>query len=79
MTPAFSHFWMSRRTLSIRNAMLDKLDQPSVVDGIEEPTDIGIEHPVHLLLRNSDRQSIERIVRLRPGRKPYEKPRKSSS
>jgi len=46
--------------------MLDKLDQPAVVDGIEEPTDVRIEHPVHLPIRDSDRQRIERIMRAAP-------------
>src|SRR5665213_1035308 len=48
---------------TIRNAVLDKLDQPPVVDGVEEPADIRIEHPVYLLAHDSDRQRIKRIVR----------------
>src|SRR5690606_5597010 len=31
----------------IRDAMLDESHQPPVVDGIEEPTDVQVEHPVH--------------------------------
>src|SRR5207249_3071366 len=32
----------------VRNAVLDELHQPPVVDGLEKPPDVGIEHPVHL-------------------------------
>ena len=32
----------------IPDAVLDELHQPAVVDGIEEPTDVHVEHPVHL-------------------------------
>src|SRR5438034_11105692 len=33
---------------SVRDAVLDELHEPSVVDGIEESTDVDVEHPVHL-------------------------------
>src|SRR5216684_3270015 len=33
----------------VRTPVLDKLDHPTVVDGIEEATDVEVEHPVHLL------------------------------
>jgi RHS repeat-associated protein len=32
----------------VRTPVLDELHQPPVVDGIEEPTDVQVEHPVHL-------------------------------
>ena len=48
-TPAFSHFWIRRsiRRSAIRCSM--NLHQPFVVDGVEEVTDVCVEHPVHLL------------------------------
>jgi hypothetical protein len=49
--------------------MLDESDQPPVVDGVEEPTDIRIEHPVHLLSLDAGGQGIERIVRSTSGPK----------
>src|SRR5262249_9033967 len=35
--------------------VLDKLHQPSVVQGIEERPDVRVEHPVHLLRQQTDR------------------------
>jgi hypothetical protein len=32
----------------VRDPVLDELHQPLVVDGIEEPTNVGIKHPAHL-------------------------------
>src|ERR1700723_3540773 len=61
--PRFQPFLDEPQDPLIRNAMLDKLDQPAVVDGIEEPTDVRIKHPVHLLARNSDRQRVKRVMR----------------
>jgi hypothetical protein len=42
--------------------MLKELHHPSVIDGVVIRTDVGIEHPIHLLAHDSDRQCIERIV-----------------
>src|ERR671918_231214 len=47
----------------VRNPMLDELHQPPVVDGIEEPTDVGIEHPVHLPRQQSRIERIQRMMR----------------
>jgi len=44
------------------NAVLDKLHQPSPVDGIEKSGDVGIVHPVHLLRQECDIERIQRIV-----------------
>jgi len=41
--------------------------------------DVQIEHPVHLLLRKPTYNASNASCWLRPGRNPYEKPRKSSS
>jgi hypothetical protein len=34
-----------------------------VVDGVEKATDVGIEHPVHLLPTDSDAECVQRMVR----------------
>jgi hypothetical protein len=44
-------------------AVLDELHQPSLVEGIEKPPDVRIEHPAHLPRRDPHRERIERIVR----------------
>jgi hypothetical protein len=43
--------------------VLKKLDQPPVVDGIEESTDICIEHPVHLLPHQPYPERVQSIMR----------------
>ena len=50
----------------VRHPVLDELHQPPVVDGIEKPTDVGIEHPVHLLRQKPGVQRIQRIMRAAP-------------
>jgi len=42
----------------VRNAVLEKFEQPSPVEGIEEATDVCVEHPVHL---SRQQGRIERI------------------
>ena len=42
--------------------MLDELHQPFVVQGIEEPTDVCVEHPVHLSLRDAHPERVQRIM-----------------
>jgi hypothetical protein len=39
-----------------------------VVDGLEKPTDVGIEHPAHLLRQKPGVERIQRLMRtaLRP-------------
>src|SRR3990170_1656016 len=54
----------------VRNPMLDELHQPPVVNGIEEPPDVGIEHPVHLPRQQSRIERIQRTVRAAPRPKP---------
>ena len=50
----------------VRNPVLDELHQPPVVDGLEEPTDVGIEHPVHLLRQEPGVQRIQCVMRAAP-------------
>jgi len=54
----------------VSDPVLDELHQPAVVDGIEEPTDVGVEHPVHLLRPDPDRERVQRIMLTTPGRNP---------
>ena len=54
--------------------MLEKLHQPFVVDGVEETTNVRIEHPVHLLPRQSHPQRVQRIVLAAPGTEPVREP-----
>ena len=44
-------------------SMLDELNQPFVVQTIEERTDVAIQHPFHLSRQQRDVQGIERIMR----------------
>jgi hypothetical protein len=46
----------------IRNAMLDELHQPLVVDGVEKSTNVRIEYPVHFALGDTDCQGIQCLV-----------------
>ncbi len=79
-TPALSHFWIRRRMRRSADAMLDELDHPCFVEVVEEAPDVSIQHIVHLPLHERDQDSASSArCWLRPGRKPYEKPRKSSS
>src|SRR2546425_6107202 len=50
----------------IGHTVLDKLQQPFVVQVVEEPPNIRIQHPVHSLSLNSHRQRIQRIVLASP-------------
>jgi hypothetical protein len=54
----------------IRNPVLNKTNQPPVVNGVEEPTNVCIEHPVHLLPLESDGKRIQRIMLTSLGPKP---------
>src|SRR5262245_50689546 len=43
-------------------AVLDKLQQPSLIESVVKLSDVGIEHPVHFSRTNPDRQRIQRFV-----------------
>jgi hypothetical protein len=53
--------------------VLEELQQPPVVDGVIEPTDVRIEHPIHLLPLDPDRERIQRVMRAAPRPKPIGK------
>src|SRR5581483_5456134 len=46
--------------------VLEKLHQPPVVEGVEKPTDVGIEHPVHSLRQEPNRERIQSVMRAAP-------------
>ena len=52
---------------SVGDPVLEELEQPSVVDGVEESTDVRIEHPVHLLPHESHPERVQRIMRAATG------------
>src|SRR6266446_170713 len=58
----------------VRHAVLDELHQPPMVEGVEKPTDVRIEHPVHPLRRDPDRQRIPRLLRTAPRPEPVREP-----
>src|ERR1700682_4201105 len=61
-TPAFSHFWMSRTTRWSAIRCSTNWHEPAVVDGIEKPTDVHVEHPVHLLRQQPGVERVQRVV-----------------
>src|SRR5208283_2601997 len=46
----------------VGNAMLHELDQPIFVEVVKEPSDIGVQNVVHLLLQERVRQRIQRLM-----------------
>jgi hypothetical protein len=50
--------------------VLDELRQPIVIKIGEKLFDVGVEHPVHLLPFDADRERIQRIMRAAPGPEP---------
>src|SRR5215469_550958 len=58
----------------VRNPVLEELHQPAVVDGIKEPTDVQVEHPVHLSRQQSDIERIQRVVLAASGPEPVREP-----
>jgi hypothetical protein len=47
----------------ICHTMLDELHEPRMLQRIEEAAQIRIEHPVHFLRLDPDRQRIQRLMR----------------
>ena len=50
--------------------MLNETQKPFVVDGVEEPTDVCVEHPAHLLPPHPSPQRIQRLMRATPRPEP---------
>src|SRR6266545_2906714 len=51
----------------VRNTVLDEADEPFVVQRVEEPPNVRIEHPVHAPRFDADRERIHRLVCTAPG------------
>ena len=60
----------------VADPVLNELDQPIMIDCVEERTDIGIENPMHLSSCDSVRERIQRIVLTAPGPEPIAKAQK---
>src|SRR6266511_211491 len=54
----------------VRDPVLEEPLQPAVIKAGEEVADVRVEHPVHLLLPDPDRQRIQRLVRAAPQPEP---------
>jgi len=54
----------------VGDPMLEKPPQPAVIKIGEEVADIRIEHPVHPLPPDPDRERIQRMMRITPRPKP---------
>jgi site-specific DNA recombinase len=54
----------------VRDPVPEEPPQPIVIKTGEEVADVRVEHPVHPLLRNPDRQRVQRIVRAAPRSEP---------
>ena len=61
--PTSGHDAQSLFGIRVQCSMLDDCHQPSVVDGIEESTDVRVEYPVHFLVNRAplSRQATCRI------------------
>src|SRR5713226_6470845 len=46
----------------VRDPVLDELHEAFVVDGVEEATNVRIEHPVHLLPTDPDAECVQRLM-----------------
>src|SRR6516165_6210907 len=64
---------------AVADPMLDKTDRPLVVDRIEESGNLGVQYPVHPGVPIPTASASNASCGPRPGRNPYENPRKSSS
>lgn len=62
----------------IADPMVQKTQQPFRDHVVEERSDIGIQDEAHLRAVDPDTERVQRVVLARPGRNPYENPRKSS-
>src|SRR5262245_29157213 len=50
--------------------MLQKADQPLLVDLVEERSDVGVQYEAHLLAVDSDTERIQRVMRAAPRPEP---------
>ena len=54
----------------IRDPVLEKLQKPRMIEAREAVADVRVEHRVHLLARDPDRQSVQRLMRGTPRPEP---------
>jgi hypothetical protein len=59
---------------AVADPMLDKTDQPLVVDRIEEPGNVGVQYPVHSRVADPDRERVQCIMRTASGPEPIREP-----
>src|SRR6202035_3329590 len=60
--PSVEPFLDQSQDAGVSDAMLHELDQPTVVEVIEKPSNIGIKNVVHLLLKERVRQRIQCLM-----------------
>ena len=56
--------------------MLEELQQPALIEPREEVADVSVEHEVHLLAHDPDRERIQRIMLRAPRPKPVRETKK---
>jgi hypothetical protein len=54
----------------IRDPALEELQHPPMVDGVIEPTNVSVQHPIHLLPHDPSRERVQRPMRAAPRPKP---------
>ena len=77
MTPAASHFWISRRTLLSAIRCSEKPLKPPMVKAGEVVAEVRVEHPVHALPHDPGGERVQRIMRAAPRSEPIREPEKS--
>src|SRR6185312_1351115 len=55
---------------SVGNAVLDELNRPLVAHVVKEPSNVRIEHPVHLLPPDAYPERIQRLMLTSPRAEP---------
>src|SRR6202022_3385714 len=66
ITPAFSHFWISRSMRgSATRCSMNLIIQP-LSEIVEKASDISVQNVVHLLLQERVRQRIQRVMLAAP-------------
>src|SRR5664279_2850064 len=54
--------------------MLEELQKPRLVEAPEEVADVSVEHEAHLLVRDPDRERVQRIMLRAPRPEPVREP-----
>ena len=72
--PGFQPFADQADHAAVADPMLDKTDQPIVVDRIEKPGNVGVQYPVHPGVADPDGERVQRIMRTASGPEPIREP-----